>query len=107
MSIRVERGVTNVVHLDGELCPDTAPWFEEHLAGAFDAGSPWVALDAGDLRLLSAAGISVILDADRRATALGGGVWMTRPSDAIRRALQACDLDRLAVEPTRDPLPLS
>jgi anti-sigma B factor antagonist len=99
---RLEEGKTLVV-VSGELDLGTAPRLAGTLAPLVDAGSTRVAIDLTGVPFVDSAGISVLMNADRRFTRAGGALVVAGVHPNVRRTLELVRLDStLAIEPTAE-----
>ncbi|WP_084402220.1 STAS domain-containing protein [Lentzea albidocapillata] len=78
-----------VVELVGEVDMSTAPLLAERLAGLLAEDIDHVVLDLSGLTFLSAAGVNVLLAADRSARTRGVAISLAGCGGVVRRVLQA------------------
>lgn len=91
------------IRLVGELDLGTAPRLRTAVEQVAEAGYRHLTVELSGLEFLSAAGLNVLLDADRACRARSGWLVLAHPTAQVRRLLQITDLDTtLTVHPTRD-----
>jgi anti-sigma B factor antagonist len=92
-----QSGETAVVTLTGELDLATADGLRARLVQVLDGDPPpaRVVLDASGLDFLDAAGISVLLSAQRSLAARGGQLCLREPSRIVRRVVRVLQLEQL------------
>ena len=76
--------------LDGELDTHTSPQLDAEL-GQVAEGSALV-LDIAGVSFISSAGLTVILNAQRRLTESGGSLRVERPTPAVQRMIELSGL---------------
>jgi anti-anti-sigma factor len=81
----------------GAVDMHTAPLLEAALNDAVDRHT-LVRCDLGDVRILSAAGITVLLSAHRRAARTGSRLTVRGARDLTRRVLQIAQVEHLLCE---------
>lgn len=92
------------IRLVGELDQATAPTLQTVLDQVQAADRRYVTVNLSEVTFLSAAGLRVLSEADRRLRAADGSLVLTYPSARARRLLQVTGLDTtLTVHPYRDP----
>jgi anti-anti-sigma factor len=74
----------------GDLCVDTVPVLAAALDRVFDVGYRHVLVDLGDVDLLSAAGLSLLVQTRRRCHGNGGTLTLSDPSLMAARVLEIC-----------------
>ncbi|HEX6340270.1 glycosyltransferase [Umezawaea sp.] len=79
-----------VVTVTGEVDTATAPLLADRVARVRDARA--VIVDLSGVRLLAAAGVTVLVTAHRACGGRGTPMWVVAPNRSARRALEACDL---------------
>jgi anti-sigma B factor antagonist len=91
-----DRGPDRGVHelsLSGEVDLATSPELRRALFDALDAGVHVFTLDMAAVELIDATGIGVLVSAANRARREGGRITLRSPSAAVRRVLDAVDLE--------------
>ncbi|TDD65383.1 anti-sigma factor antagonist [Actinomadura darangshiensis] len=92
-----------IVALTGTLDAASAPARREHLIGAMRHSGRLLILDLGEVASADAAGIAVLIGAQRRAAGLGITVRLADPGPQVAALLRTTGLDRaLTVHPARD-----
>ncbi|MDQ3762910.1 MAG: STAS domain-containing protein [Actinomycetota bacterium] len=81
------------MQLRGELDSNTAPGLERLLNQLCRNGHRQITLDLSELTFLSAAGLTVFLQADQVLRATGGRLVLTHPTRMTRRILAITGLD--------------
>ncbi len=81
------------VQLRGELDLNTAPRLEQLLDRLRRDGHRQLTLDLSALEFLSAAGLTVFLQADQALRAVGGRLVLSQPTRMVRRILTITGLD--------------
>ena len=82
-----------VLRIVGELDLATVAVVRDAVESVPLIGVPRLVLDVTDLSFISAAGVRVALDAQRRLTQHGGRLVLRGPNALVRRVLQATRLD--------------
>jgi len=80
----------NTLTLMGEVDTHTAPQLEHRLASVVDGTS--LVLDLGGVSFISSAGLSVILNAQRRLEASGGSLSLRSVSATVTRLVELSGL---------------
>jgi anti-anti-sigma factor len=75
------------LHLEGELCPASAPAFADELDVLLELGVLDVFIDLDDLRLCTSAGLEVFDRAHRRLGRDAGGVHLAGARGVVERVL--------------------
>ncbi|MGH3627946.1 MAG: STAS domain-containing protein [Sciscionella sp.] len=81
------RARVTVAGVGGELDSDSAPGLAARLRPLASQGRPLV-LELAGLRFCGCAGLSLLLELHRLATATGGRLLLAAPSPAVRRIVQ-------------------
>lgn len=82
-----QEGDRAVVELEGEFDLHTAPIFAAAVEHLLDVGTIDIEVDAGAVAFADSAGLRALLNAQRDAVELGGGLRLTRLSAALDRML--------------------
>ncbi len=85
-------GVTEVAVV-GEVDAATAPRLKAALLGALQHGDRGILVDLRGVGLIDASGIGVLVEAARRARHEGVTLELRAPSQAVRRVLDAVELN--------------
>ena len=95
---------TWVITADGEIDIETTPPLREHLQTALQLQPPWpVVLDLTGVSFLDSTALTVLVEAQRRATRGGRGFCVVASQRSVRRMLEVTNLDRvLTVYPDLD-----
>jgi len=90
-------GDTAVVTVTGELDLATAEGLRARLVQVEDGDPPpaTVVLDVAGLDFIDAAGIAVLLSAQRSVAARGGQLCLRAPSRMVRRVVRVLELEHL------------
>jgi anti-sigma B factor antagonist len=75
----------------------TSDSLREVLVEALDDGATDIALDITDVELIDASGIGVLVSSAGRARATGGRLVLRHPKSAVKRVLDALELDGVLV----------
>ena len=86
-------GRTSCLALVGELTYTTTPQFDDEVRRAVDASRPHLLVDAARLHFCDSVGLSALIGAHRRATALGGGLALRGVHGTLARALRVTGLE--------------
>ncbi len=109
MTVTVETsrwGDALVIALAGGLDTVEAEPTERELMGAEEQGGARLVLDLRDLRFIDSTGLSLLINADRRARRAGRKVTFVSGAGASRRILRTVGLDtRLDVVEDMPPAP--
>ena len=93
-----------ILALHGDLDIAAAPALREHLLNALHHSARLLTLDLGAVSFCDAAGLAVLIGAQRRATALGITLRLTAPRPQIAELLHITGLDRsLTTHPNAHP----
>jgi anti-anti-sigma factor len=93
LRITVERAPErDVVYLDGELDPHTAPLLKQEIDQLADAGSLDVVLDLSRLAFIDSSGLRVVISAHREMADRGGQLTLRSPSETAQRLLEITGL---------------
>jgi anti-anti-sigma factor len=93
LRITVERAEgRDIVHLDGELDPHTAPMLTEEVDRLAEAGSLDIVLDLSRLAFIDSSGLRVVISAHREMADRGGQLTLRSPSDTAQRLLEITGL---------------
>ena len=87
----VDAGVVRIA-LSGDLDVSTAPTVEERLMELEDGGAERVILDLRGLDFIDSTGLSLLINADRRARRAGRRVTIVSGTGAPRRILETTGL---------------
>ena len=87
----VDAGVVRIA-LSGDLDVSTAPSVEERLVELEDGGAERVILDLRSLDFIDSTGLSLLINADRRARRAGRRVTIVSGTGAPRRILETTGL---------------
>ena len=87
----VDAGVVRIA-LSGDLDVSTAPTVEERLMELEDGGAERVILDLRGLGFIDSTGLSLLINADRRARRAGRRVTIVSGTGAPRRILETTGL---------------
>ena len=87
----VDAGVVRIA-LSGDLDVSTAPSVEERLVELEDGGAERVILDLRGLGFIDSTGLSLLINADRRARRAGRRVTIVSGTGAPRRILETTGL---------------
>ena len=100
LRITVEPGDDrDVVHLDGELDPHTAPLLKQEVDRLAEGGSTHVVLDLSRLAFIDSSGLRVVISAHRDMADRGGQLTLRSPSDTAQRLLEITGLvDHITIE---------
>jgi anti-anti-sigma factor len=82
----------DVLHLDGELDPHTAPMLEQQVNELAEAGSLDIVLDLSRLAFIDSSGLRVVISAHREMADRGGKLSLQSPSDTAQRLLEITGL---------------
>jgi anti-anti-sigma factor len=91
--VSVEDDGTVVLRVVGELDLATISVLRDALTSLPDIGQQRVVLDVTELEFMSAAGIRVALEAQRRLSGRGGQLVLRGPSALLMRVLSAADVE--------------
>ena len=99
LRITVERaGDRDIVYLDGELDPHTAPLLKQQVDELAEGGSLDVVLDLSRLAFIDSSGLRVVISAHREMADRGGQLTLRSPSDTAQRLLEITGLvDHIAI----------
>lgn len=90
-----------IVRLSGDLDIATAPQVRERLVSLLRPGLRLLILDLSDVAFCDAAGLAVLIGAQRRATPLGATLRLAAPSAQMAGMLRVTGLDRsFTIHPT-------
>ena len=78
-----------VVSVKGELDVSNASWFFECLQGAMDAGILELVVDIEHVTFMDSAGLTVLVDANRRMQSAGGTLTVLSPTPSVKRLFNA------------------
>jgi len=93
LRLRVERGDDqDVVWLDGELDPHTAPLLKSEVDRLAADGSTQIVLDLSNLQFIDSSGLRVVISAHRDMADRGGSLSLRSPSETARRLLEITGL---------------
>jgi anti-anti-sigma factor len=88
----------DVLHLDGELDPHTAPLLKQQVDELAEAGSLDVVLDMSRLAFIDSSGLRVVISAHREMADRGGQLTLQSPSATAQRLLEITGLvDHIAI----------
>jgi anti-anti-sigma factor len=88
----------DILHLDGELDPHTAPLLKSHVDELAASGSTEVVLDLSRLAFIDSSGLRVVISAHREMADRGGQLTLQSPSDTAQRLLEITGLvDHIAI----------
>jgi len=91
--ITVEQaGEQEILLLDGELDPHTAPLLQEQVDALADQGRLDIVLDLSRLQFIDSSGLRVVISAHRDLGAKGGQLSLRSPSDTAQRLLEITGL---------------
>lgn len=91
-------GEVTLAQVVGEIDTATAGRLAQLLEPAFDSSCRHLVLDLAGVSFLDCAGLTVLLDMDALAKAMGASLLLAAPSRAVQRILAVTGLDaRLAV----------
>jgi anti-sigma B factor antagonist len=91
--VSVDGDGTIVLRVVGELDLATIAVLQDAFASLPLIGQPRVVLDVSGLEFISAAGIRVALEAQRRLAGHGGQLVLRDPSALLMRVLEAAEID--------------
>ncbi|MGP4027478.1 STAS domain-containing protein [Actinomadura sp. 3N407] len=92
-----------IVALTGALDGAAAPALREHLIGVLRRSGRLLILDLREVASADAAGLAVLIGAQRRAAELGITLHLAAPGPQVAGLLRATGIDRaLTVHPTQD-----
>jgi len=93
LRITIEReGGRDVLHLDGELDPHTAPLLKQQVDELAADGSLDIVLDLSQLAFIDSSGLRVVISAHREMADRGGQLTLQSPSDTAQRLLEITGL---------------
>lgn len=81
------------VRVGGDVNLSKAPLLEQQLKELVEDGAREIVLDITDLKLIDAAGLSVLVRAADRLRRCDGGLQLRSPSRSVRKTLQMTGLD--------------
>ncbi|HYN93521.1 MAG TPA: STAS domain-containing protein [Pilimelia sp.] len=87
ISVRRQDAFTALL-LTGELDMATAPHLGEHVDDLLSGGHPRIVVDLHDLTFCDSSGLNAFVQGDRRCTAEGGWLRVTRPRGHVARVLE-------------------
>lgn len=87
----------SVVGVTGEIDILTAPQLRETLLGHLTSAAPNLAVDLSGVTFIDSTGLSVLVNALRRARSLGGDVRLLLPSEQVTKVLELTRLTDLFV----------
>ncbi|MFG2002139.1 STAS domain-containing protein [Spirillospora sp. NPDC048911] len=95
-----------IVALHGDLDIASAPALRVLLIGALHHSAGLLTIDLGEVAFCDAAGLAVLIGAQRRATGLGVSLRLANPRPQVTKLLGITGLDRVLtiVHPTLHPL---
>jgi anti-anti-sigma factor len=97
----LRRPAHTIARLCGELDIATAPTLRERLAALLRPNMRLLVFDLSEIWFCDAAGLAVLIGAQRRATLLGTPLRLAAPRRQIAKVLHTTGLDRsLAIYPT-------
>lgn len=96
--LRSERRDGVIIWFRGDLCADTTPWALDELEEVLERRPSRLAIDLAGVGVLSAAGVSLLVRAQREAQAFGGRVHLCAPRSTVRRVLELCGLGPLLAD---------
>jgi anti-anti-sigma factor len=82
----------DILHLDGELDPHTAPLLKQEVDRLAEAGSLHVVLDLSRLAFIDSSGLRVVISAHREMADRGGQLTLRSPSETAQRLLEITGL---------------
>jgi anti-anti-sigma factor len=82
----------DVLHLDGELDPHTAPLLKQQVDELAAGGSLDIVLDLSRLAFIDSSGLRVVISAHREMADRGGQLTLQSPSDTAQRLLEITGL---------------
>jgi anti-anti-sigma factor len=85
-------GERDILHLEGELDPHTAPLLKQQVDELAGAGSLDVVLDLSRLAFIDSSGLRVVISAHREMADRGGQLSLQSPSDTAQRLLEITGL---------------
>ena len=86
-----------VVRVTGEIDILTAPQLRETLLGHLSPTAPNLAVDLSGVTFIDSTGLSVLVNALRRARSFGGDVRLVLPSEQVAKVLELTRLNELFV----------
>ncbi|HEU5158809.1 MAG TPA: STAS domain-containing protein [Streptosporangiaceae bacterium] len=90
----LRRPAHTIARLSGELDVATAPALRERLAALLRLRMPLLVLDLSGVSFCDAAGLAVLIGAQRRATPLGTTLRLVAPRSQVAKVLHVTGLDR-------------
>ena len=84
---------TTIVAVDGEIHVSTAPEFSSVLAATLEAGRTALVLDLSGVVFIDSTGLSVLLNALRRITRVGGAMAVVCQNPTVLRLFEITRLD--------------
>jgi anti-anti-sigma factor len=96
--MKVTRGTQDgvaVLRLDGEFDTFETDVVRDGFEGCVQQGHRAVVLDLGGMTFANSTTIAYFITAQKRAEALGGGVVLARPREAIRKTMTTLGLDKV------------
>jgi anti-sigma B factor antagonist len=84
---------TTVVAVDGEIHVSTAPEFSRLLTASVAAGSTHMVIDLSGVEFIDSTGLSVLLNALRRITRVGGRLALVCTNPTVLRLFEITRLD--------------
>jgi anti-anti-sigma factor len=82
----------DILHLDGELDPHTAPLLKQEVDRLAEGGSLDIVLDLSRLAFIDSSGLRVVISAHREMADRGGQLALRSPSDTAQRLLEITGL---------------
>jgi anti-anti-sigma factor len=81
-----------ILHLDGELDPHTAPLLKQEVDRLAEAGARNIVLDLSRLQFIDSSGLRVVISAHRDIADRGGELTLRSPSETAQRLLEITGL---------------
>lgn len=99
LRIRAERADGyDVLYLDGELDPHTAPLLKQEVDRLAADGCLDIVLDLSQLAFIDSSGLRVVISSHREMADRGGKLTLRSPSDTAQRLLEITGLvDHIAI----------
>jgi anti-anti-sigma factor len=93
LRITLERaGGQEIVHLDGDLDPHTAPLLQKEVDRLVEGGHLDIVLDMSRLVFIDSCGLRVVISAHRATAERGGQLTLRSPSETAQRLLEITGL---------------
>jgi anti-sigma B factor antagonist len=81
-----------ILYLDGELDPHTAPLLKQEVDRLAEAGARQIVLDLSRLQFIDSSGLRVVISAHRDIAERGGELTLRSPSETAQRLLEITGL---------------